>query len=114
MRREHANPLQFLVGEVRLLLVAGAFQVAKSRFLRDTPELRFRHAEQERRSCLRDIFRNLIVHNLSLCRHMVMAPSSTDRIIVLKMPLLDALSIYMNLHSHESGPPPCQRSSVGG
>jgi len=32
----------------------------------------------------------------------------------LKMPLLDALSIYMNLHSHEFGPPPCQRSSVGG
>jgi hypothetical protein len=30
------------------------------------------------------------------------------------MPLSDALPIYMNLYSHESGPPPCQRSSVVG
>ncbi len=30
------------------------------------------------------------------------------------MSVLDALSIYMNLHQHEFGPPPCQRSSVVG
>src|SRR5258708_29885090 len=67
-RREQANPLQFLVGEVRLFLVAGALYVAQSRFLRDTAELRIWHAEQEGSSCLRDIFRDLIVHNIPLCR----------------------------------------------
>jgi hypothetical protein len=66
---EHANPLQFLVGEVRLFLVADAFYVAQSRFLRDAPEFRFRYAEKEGSSCLRDIFRDLIVHHLPLFRH---------------------------------------------
>ncbi len=69
MRREHANPPQFLVGEIRLFLVARAFYVAQSRFLRDMAEIRFRDAEQEGSSCLRDKFRDLIVHNLPLCRH---------------------------------------------
>ncbi len=69
VRREHANPLQFLVGEVPLFLVAGSFYLPQSRFLRDTAELRFRYAEHEGSSCLRDIFRNLIVHNLPLCLH---------------------------------------------
>src|SRR4029077_3037902 len=67
-RREQANPLQFLVGEVRLFLVAGAFLMAQSRLLGDAAEHRFWHAEQEGSSCLRDIFRDLIVHNLPLCR----------------------------------------------
>jgi len=69
MRHEHANPPQFLVGEVRLFLIASAFYVAKSRFLRDTAQLRFRYAEQEGNSCQRDIFRDLIAHNLPLCRN---------------------------------------------
>jgi len=67
--REHAYPLQFLVGEVRHFLVACAFEVAQSRFLRDTAELSLWYAEQEGSSCLRDIFWDLNVHNLSLCRH---------------------------------------------
>jgi hypothetical protein len=69
MRLEHANPLQFLVGEVRLFLVAGAFYVAQSRFLRNAPEFRFWYVEKEGSSCLRDIFWDLIVHDLTLCRH---------------------------------------------
>ncbi len=69
VRREHANSLQFLAGEVGLFLVAGAFHMAQSRFVRNAPEFPFRYAEQEGSSCLRDIFKNLIVHNLPLCRH---------------------------------------------
>jgi hypothetical protein len=106
-RREQANPVQFLVGEVRLFLVAGALYVAQSRFLRDTAELRFWYAEQEGSSCLRDIFRDLIVHTFPLCCR-DSRDASKARVIVLKMPVLDALSIYMNLHPHEFGPPPSQ------
>jgi hypothetical protein len=62
-RGEQANLLQFLVGEVRLFLIAGPLYLAQSRFLRDTAELRFWHAEQEGSPCLRDVFRDLIVHN---------------------------------------------------
>ncbi len=114
MRREHANPLQFLVGEVRLFLVAGAFHVAQSRFLRDTAELRFRYAEQEGTSCLRDIFRDLIIHNLPLCRHHgqgVFFHSQDHRLVNVGV---GRLSLYVNLHEHEFGPPPGQRSSVIG
>ena len=66
--RDLANPLQFLGGEVRLLLVAGAFFVPQPRFLRDAVELRFWHAEQQGSSCLRVVFWDLIVHNLPLPR----------------------------------------------
>ena len=45
VRREHANPVQFLVSKVRLLLVAGPFYLAQSRFPRDTVELLFRYAK---------------------------------------------------------------------
>src|SRR4029077_7865678 len=69
LRREHTNPLQFLVGEVRLFLVSGALYVAQSRFLRNAPEFRFRYVEKEGSSCLRHIFRDLIVHDLPQCRH---------------------------------------------
>jgi len=68
VRRKHANPLQFLVGEVGLFLVAGAFHMAQSRFLRNAPEFCFRHAEQEGSSCLRNILRDLIVHDVLLWR----------------------------------------------
>src|SRR2546427_11609510 len=83
VRSEHANPLHFLVGEVCLFFLAGAFYVAQSQFLRDTAELSFRYAEQERNSCLRDVFRDLIVHDLPHAATTTMESTSTTSIIVL-------------------------------
>jgi hypothetical protein len=68
VRRKHANPLQFLVREVGLFFVADAFHMAQSRFLRNAPEFCFRYAEKEGSSGLRNIFRDLIVHDLLLWR----------------------------------------------
>jgi len=82
--REHANLLQFLVGEVRLFLVAGAFYVAHSRFLRDPVELRFWHAEQEGSSCLREVFWDLIVHYLPLRRRVRLNVSASSVVVVIK------------------------------
>ena len=63
VRREHANPRQFLVREIGLFLSAGALYLTKSRFLRHAAELCFRYPEQQRNSFLRDIFRYLATHN---------------------------------------------------
>ena len=82
--REHTNPLQFFVGEVRLFLVAGVFYVAHSRFLRDPVELLFWHAEQAGSSCLREISWDLIVHNLPLCRRVRLKVSVSSVLVVIK------------------------------
>ena len=81
--REHANPLQFLVGEVRLFLVAGAFYVAHSRFLRDSVKLSFCHAEQAAGSCLREKSWDLIVHNLPLSRRARLGVSGSSVVVVI-------------------------------
>src|SRR5882762_7305714 len=82
--REHTNPLQFFVGEVRLFLVAGVFYVAHSRFLRDPVELLFWHAEQAGSSGLREISWDLIVHNLPLCRRVRLKVSVSSVVVVIK------------------------------
>jgi len=79
-----ANPLQFLGGEVRLLLVTGAFLVPQPRFLRDAVELRFWHAEQQGSSCLREVFWDLIVHYLPLRRRVRLNVSASSVVVVIK------------------------------
>jgi hypothetical protein len=82
--REHANPPQFLICEVRLYFVSGAFQASHSRFFRNVPELGFWDPEQIASSRLRHKFRDFrSIHSLSLCVAMALASVSTTIRIVL-------------------------------
>src|SRR6266851_7782693 len=65
--RELANLTQFFIGEVDLFFFSGAFQMAQSRFFRNTAQFGFRYAEQKGSSGLSHEFWDLIrqiVHGL--------------------------------------------------
>jgi hypothetical protein len=99
MRREFANPLQFLVSEVGFFLTPGTFHMAQSRFLRNAPEFSFRDAEKERSSSLRDVFWDLIVHDLSMWRD----DGHVSLFDISRRPLA-SISVKRSVHLHE--PPP--------
>src|SRR6267378_1960216 len=82
---QHANPLQFFVGEKALLYLSCALHMANSRFLGNSRNLSHGKSQKVCRSRLGDVLRYLIIHFLFSPHAGISAiPSfSTVRIIAL-------------------------------